>query len=150
MKNLVLALMMIVWVGGETLGIQQGSAGSSDSHIQTSWDSEKTPDNQTSASGKRLVHLVWFKLKPDTDRADFIQQLKKLDQIEPVCDFEVGQFADLKDPRAMSDYQVAIQMGFKSEEDYQTYQAHRIHLDLKSKIGDYVAGPPVTYDYWSQ
>ncbi len=41
-------------------------------------------------------------------------------------------------------------MGFDSEEDYKTYQSHPIHLGLKKAAGNYIAGPPVTYDFWTE
>ena len=150
MKSILLTLLLIGWVGGTFLRCHENSGGASTILGQAKSVIQQTENAETANSDKRLVHLVWFKLKPNTDRGDFIQRLKKLDKIDPVRNFEVGQFADLQDPRAMSDFQVAIQMAFNSEKDYQTYQSHPIHLDLKARIGDYLAGPPVTYDYWSQ
>ena len=150
MKSILLTLLLIGWIGGTPLKCHESSSRAATFIDQAKSEFRRIENAKTGNADKRLVHLVWFKLKPDTDRAGFIQRLKKLDEIDPVLNFEVGQFADLQDPRAMSDFQVAMQMAFKNEKDYQTYQSHPIHLDLKKRIGNDLAGPPVTYDYWSQ
>ena len=80
----------------------------------------------------------------------FVKKLQKLDDIEVVNDFEVGSFANLNDPRAMSDFELVMQMSFESEADYRKYQSHPHHLQLKKEIGGFLNGPPVTYDYWSE
>ncbi len=101
----------------------------------------------------RLVHLVWLTVRDDTSEADYqslVGELYKLAAIEGVQDLEVGRFQDLQDPRAMSDRQVVMQMGFASQADYHTYQQHPIHLQLKSDLGPYLDAAPLTYDYWSQ
>lgn len=76
-----------------------------------------------------------------------IEEIKKLEAIEQVHEMQVGQFKDLGDQRALSDYELFLQMSFTDEAAYQTYQKHPIHLTLKEKAGAYLAGPPVTYDY---
>lgn len=101
----------------------------------------------------QLVHLVWLKLKEDASDQDvdaLFGEIKKLAAIEEVNGLEMGSFHDLGDARAMSDLDVVMQMRFDSQEDYQTYQAHPIHLQLKSDLVDYLSAPPVTYDYWSK
>ncbi len=98
-----------------------------------------------------LVHQVYFKLKPDLSaelETKLIDAIKKLKKIEVLKYLEVGRFQDLGDQRAMSDYGVMMQMGFTSEADYKTYQNHELHLELKANVGQYLGGPPVTYDYW--
>ena len=102
-------------------------------------------------TASRLVHLVWFQMQPDlsTELTDeFVAELRKLQQIEQVHGLEVGRFQDLEDPRALSQYAWVMRMAFDSEEDYHTYQDHPIHQQLKQDIGQYLGGPPVTYDYW--
>ena len=94
-----------------------------------------------------LVHLVYFKVKSDSDQVKLIEEINKLEGIEVLHDLEVGSFEDLGDQRALSDYQVVMQMSFKSEADYKTYQAHPIHLALKENAKSLLAGPPATYDY---
>lgn len=94
-----------------------------------------------------LVHLVYFNLKPEANGKEFIEALKKMATIPVVKDLEVGHFKDLSDKRAMVDFEVIMQMAFDSEEDYKTYQAHPVHLELKKLATDFVAAPPATYDY---
>lgn len=94
-----------------------------------------------------LVHLVCFKLKPEVNPLDVKNILEQLRSIEFVKQMEVGTFKDLGDPRALSDYQLILKMAFNSPEDYQSYQQHATHLAVKSALGDYLAGPPATYDY---
>lgn len=100
-----------------------------------------------------LVHLVLFKIKDDLpieEKNTLIKDLKNLQDLEGVKNISVGEFQDLADPRAMSDYQIALQMSFESEENYIYYQKHEIHLKLKEGLGAYLAGPPMTYDYWEK
>ena len=102
------------------------------------------------ADKKQLVHIVWFKMKPEADKSELIAEIKKLEAIEVLNDLEVGKFQDLGDARAMSNLDLVMQMSFDSETDYKTYQAHPIHLDLKKAAGGYIAAPPVTYDFWTE
>lgn len=99
---------------------------------------------------KQLVHIVWFIMKSEADHNGLIAEIKKLEKIEVLNNLEIGKFQDLGDARAMSDLDLVMQMGFDSEEDYKTYQAHPIHLGLKKAAGKYLAGPPVTYDFWTE
>lgn len=97
-----------------------------------------------------LAHIVYFKLKSDLseqDKAAFIAEVKKLNQIEVVRDLQIGSFEDLGDARALSDYDMAMQMTFVSKADYEQYQQHPIHLALKENTGKYMGGPPATYDF---
>ena len=97
-----------------------------------------------------LVHVVYFKLKPDADQVKLIEEINKLKDIEVLNDLEIGLFEDLGDQRALSDYQLMMSMEFENEEDYKIYQAHELHLGLKEVVGEYLAGPPATYDYMEQ
>lgn len=94
-----------------------------------------------------LVHIVFFKVKPDADRDAFIQEIKKLEAIKEVKELEVGPFEDLGDSRALSDYGVIMQMSFTDSIAYQQYQKHPIHLALKDNTAVFLAGPPATYDF---
>ncbi len=94
-----------------------------------------------------LVHVVYFKVKPDADQAALIEEINKIEAIEVLHELEVGTFKDLGDQRALSDYQIVMSMAFANEEDYKTYQSHELHLNLKKVVGAYLAGPPATYDY---
>lgn len=94
-----------------------------------------------------LTHVVYFKLKPDTDPAKLITEINKLKEIDVLHDLEIGTFEDLGDKRALSDYQVMMSMAFANKADYKTYQAHEIHLGLKVAAKEMLAAPPATYDY---
>ena len=94
-----------------------------------------------------LVHLVYFDLKPEANKKVFVEALKNLGDIPSVNDLEVGHFKDLSDKRALSDFEIMMQMSFDSEKDYTTYQNHPIHLKLKSLAAKFVSAPPATYDY---
>lgn len=101
-------------------------------------------------SADDLVHIVYFKLKEDASKDGLIAEIKKLEGIDVLKNLEVGTFQDLGDKRAMSQFDVVMQMEFENETDYKIYQAHPIHLALKAAAGAYLAGPPVTYDYWEK
>lgn len=94
-----------------------------------------------------LVHVVYFKLKPDADKAKLLEAINKLEEIEVVHELEVGTFEDLGDERALSDFQVVMSMAFANEADYKAYQTHEIHLALKAAAKEMLAAPPATYDY---
>lgn len=100
-----------------------------------------------------IMHLVWLDLKPDLTKEQ-IENLTKalftLEEIKEVKDYQVGNFIDLGDKRAMSELESMISMRFESKADYTTYQDHPVHLALKESLGEYLAGPPVTYDYTIQ
>ena len=95
-----------------------------------------------------LVHIVFFKLKPDADPLSLIDELKKMEAIEQITSLKIGTFQNLGDPRALSDYGLLMEMAFASETAYQAYQQHPIHLAVKASIQPSLAGPPATYDYW--
>lgn len=94
-----------------------------------------------------LVHLVFFRVKPDADQAALVAEVKKLESIKEVMDLEIGPFEDLGDARALSDYTMLMQMSFADHAAYERYQKHPIHLALKGNTGSFMAGPPATYDF---
>lgn len=97
-----------------------------------------------------LVHIVLFNLKPEADQAALIAEIKKLEEIEVLKDLRVGPFENLEDVRALSDYELIMEMSFEHAADYKAYQEHPIHLALKEAAGAYMAGPPATYDFTQQ
>jgi len=94
-----------------------------------------------------LVHIVLFKLKPDEDKSLFIAELKKVKEIKVVNDFECGLFENLGDERALSEFDIIMQMSFDNKSKYELYQKHPIHLALKESAKSFLAGPPATYDF---
>lgn len=94
-----------------------------------------------------LIHIVFFKLKPDADQNAFSKEVKKLATIKEVMDFQFGTFEDLGDKRALSEFNMMMEMSFKDKAAYQAYQQNPIHLALKENTKPFLAGPPATYDY---
>lgn len=94
-----------------------------------------------------LVHLVFFKVKSNADQKAFVEAVKKLMAIKTVMDLEIGPFEDLGDDRALSEYTMLLQISFADKAAYENYQQHPIHLALKKNIGQYMDGPPATYDF---
>lgn len=94
-----------------------------------------------------LVHIVFFKVKPEADLSAFIAEIKKLEAIEVVQELEVGPREDVGDARALSDYGVIMEISFADMAAYEQYQQHPIHLALKDNTMDFLAGPPATYDF---
>lgn len=94
-----------------------------------------------------MVHIVLFNLKEDADQAALIAEIKKLEAIEEIQELEVGPFENLGDDRALSDYELIMQMSFINAEAYQAYQQHPVHLALKELATSYMGGPPATYDF---
>lgn len=94
-----------------------------------------------------LVHVVFFKLKPDADQAVLLAEVKKMEGIKEIMDLEIGPFENLGDARALSEYSMMMQMSFADAAAYQTYQKHPLHLALKENVKPLMAGPPATYDF---
>lgn len=94
-----------------------------------------------------LVHMVFFDLKPEADQEALLAEIRKLAEIPVLEELEVGPFKNLEDNRALSEYELVMQMSFANAEAYQTYQQHPIHLALKEKAASFMAGPPATYDF---
>lgn len=97
-----------------------------------------------------LVHVVYLNLKNDIkpeEKIEIIAAIDDLTRIEEVNELEIGDFANLGDARAMSDLEMVFSMSFTSKLAYEAYQAHPIHLQLKTIVKPYLSGPPVTYDY---
>jgi len=102
--------------------------------------------SQIEPEGK-LVHIVFFKLKTNVDLVALGNEIKKLEAIEVIKDLQFGFFENLDDTRALSDYDLMMEMSFDDKEAYKKYQAHPIHLALKENVKSFLAGPPATYDY---
>jgi hypothetical protein len=94
-----------------------------------------------------ITHLVYLDTKEGIDRDALTEELSRLGEISGVKNYQIGHFLDLGDPRALSQHELVLSMGFDSQEAYQAYQQHPTHLEVKTKLGVYLAGPPVTYDF---
>lgn len=97
-----------------------------------------------------LVHIVLFKLKKrisELDKSMVIKKLNKLEQIKEVKEFRLGMFKDLGDKRALSEYDIVIEMRFTDSNEYQAYQRSSIHQQVKKELKSSLAGAPASYDY---
>ncbi|MGI9518264.1 MAG: Dabb family protein [Pirellulaceae bacterium] len=158
MNNALIATTLVCWIclgsGCQQAEMEKMRAEADAAQAKIEAARTELANLQSEKTGNRqLVHLVWFKMDPElTTEQDtaFIAELRKLDDIVQVNDLEIGRFQELGDTRAMSDLDIVMSMGFDSEDDYRTYQDHPIHLQLKQDIGQYLSGPPVTYDYWTE
>ena len=106
-------------------------------------------ENSANPAGS-LVNLVYLNLKDDLkaeEKSEIIAAIDDLARIKEVNELEIGDFANLGDARAMSDLEMVFSMSFTSKLGYETYQAHPIHLQLKTIVKPYLTAPPVTYDY---
>lgn len=95
-------------------------------------------------------HMVFLNIKDDLSKEEkktLMAELKALEEIDEVEAFEIGRFKDVGDARALSDYELVMKMSFENKKAYQTYQDHPKHLNLKKKLGEFLAGPPAVYDY---
>ncbi len=100
-----------------------------------------------------LVHHVYLDLKDELTAEDttaLLAELNKLRRISELKTLSIGKFADLGDRRALADYEFVMSMSFESDAGYKIYQEHPIHVQLKMALEDYLAAPPVTYDYIHQ
>ena len=93
-----------------------------------------------------LIHVVYFKAKEDKVDA-LIEAIHSLKSIPVLKGLQVGTFKDLGDDRALSEYNVVMQMGFEDEAAYKVYQEHPIHLELRENAKAMLTGPPATYDF---
>lgn len=109
--------------------------------------------NTSENEDPKLVHTVYLKVKDDiseADRSRLMEGIKTLASIPGVYHFKTGSFKDLGDKRALSDYEVALQMEFLDEEAYRRYQQDSVHIGFKKSVADLLAGPPATHDFVKQ
>ncbi|MDG1434010.1 MAG: Dabb family protein [Saprospiraceae bacterium] len=97
-----------------------------------------------------IVHEVYFNLKDDLtsfQKEKFFQDILTLKDIPVIQNLIIGDFKDLDDPRALSEYEIKMSMEFQSKKEYIEYQEHPIHLSLKKIASNIIAAPPATYDF---
>ncbi len=122
-----------------------------DSALQQLDHTKKKLDQLQAHTNAPLIHIVYFNLKDDLsleDKTIFAKAIQKLNEIPDVKNLKYGDFKNLDDPRALSDYEMVMQMNFTGEKAYAAYQAHPIHLALKETAKQFLAAPPATYDYF--
>jgi len=106
-----------------------------------------SPPMKVASLNEGIRHLVFLKLKEEVNKEEVISKIQNIKSIQGLKDLEIGLFKDLDDARAMSDYDLAFSMIFEEETDYQLYQDHPFHVELKNELKEFLAGPPVTYDF---
>lgn len=97
-----------------------------------------------------LVHMVFINLKDniaENDRKNFISAIEDLANIKSVHYLSYGSFKDLRDPRALEEFDLVIQMQFASEKEYHHYKKDEIHLKLKQMGALLMSGPPSTFHF---
>lgn len=108
-------------------------------------------DNKdVNTANESFSHIVFFDLQDSLDNSEvenILDELNKLKTIEQVQSFSAGAFIDMNDARALSAYDICMQMKFRSQEDYNIYQEHPVHKALKSNVGPFLKSPPKTYDF---
>lgn len=112
-----------------------------------------TPGNTvlTSSTERLLLHDVYLNLKEgvgEEERNLVITELKRLADVQGIYSVQVGLRAETKDPRLNADYDLALHTAFTSLENLKAYAKAPLHLEVLSNIKDFLAGPPVVYDYW--
>jgi len=107
-------------------------------------------DNNIFIHPGTMVHIVYLNLKDDLseeDQSTLISSFKGLKSIQGVKHFSIGDYKDVADKRAMSNYELCLQMSFDSKKAYDSYQEDPAHLALKKSLDEYLEAPPITYDY---
>ncbi len=107
-------------------------------------------EKKNSTTETSLVHEVYFNLNDDLTPPQIgqvHQAILQLKEIPEVHNLIVGEFKNLNDPRALSNYEMKMSMEFIDEKEYSIYQSHQIHLALKKSIAGILAEPPITYDF---
>ena len=81
-----------------------------------------------------LVHTVFFYLKStvgEDEKAAFINEVKRLGEIQTVKSIYVGTPADTPiRPVIQRDYSVALTVVLENLQDHDIYQDHKIHHDF--------------------
>ncbi len=98
----------------------------------------------------RLTHIVYFDLKDEINEELFFNEIEKLSGIKEVKDFNYGLFKDLKDTRALSQYDAVMEMSFENLETYEVYKFHPTHLSVREQLKSMLAAPPATYDFMKE
>jgi lipopolysaccharide export LptBFGC system permease protein LptF len=98
-----------------------------------------------------LQHTIYFTLKSDLTeekRMLFIEQLEGLAEIEVVQKVTAEARKNVGDEgRALKQFDVVMVVTLENEAALKIYDASEIHQNLKKSIGNYLAGPPASFDF---
>lgn len=102
---------------------------------------------EPNASGK-LVHTVFFKLKPDADKQILFKSLETFKTVDIIKRVEIGVFEDTGNPKSeLSQHSVMMQLTFDDLAAFRVYEKHPVHLASIEATKDLMAAPPIGYDY---
>ena len=102
------------------------------------------------SSPSELIHLVLFQLKEgytSEDLQKLSSLLESLKAVQSTNVVRVGMPTETNDPRAKKDYQMALLVAFDNLEKLSAYQKDAFHLEARKKVGPYLEGTPVVYDF---
>ncbi len=150
----ILGLLMLFSCADPDLSQKLEEAQARLNEAKTSLDAMQVKLDSIDIAGKekKLVHLVFLKLKDNlrpTDSTMLFKIVSLLENIDGVHDFQVGEFADLGDQRVLSDYGIILSMSFKTKAYYNYYQGVEVHERVREQLKRFLAAPPTTYDYWT-
>ena len=108
---------------------------------------ESTAEVKENNSGK-LIHTVYFQLKPEANKETLITSLETFEGIEVAKSVEIGESLDTGNPESMlSDHSVTVRITFDNLEDFRIYEKHPIHLASIEDTKELMAAQPIGYDY---
>ena len=81
-----------------------------------------------------INHVVFFKLKSPATADELIADCDEhLTLVPGVASYYSGKHFDVRGANVESDYDVAVYLGFMSQEDYEDYLVHPTHIRLRGK-----------------
>jgi len=98
----------------------------------------------------KITHLLYLDLNDNISETQlelFETVLGQLQKIPQVTEFNIGEYTDVGDKRALSQYEYIVSMSFENKKAYDIYQSSPIHESVKNKLRTYLSGPPATYDF---
>lgn len=109
---------------------------------------EKKADVQQFNAAGKLVHTVFFKLKPDADRQVLLKSLETFKTVDIIKRVEIGVFEDTGNPKSeLSEHTIMAQLTFDDLAAFRVYEKHPVHLASIEATKDLMAAPPIGYDY---
>ncbi len=99
------------------------------------------------------MHDVYLNLKDsisESDLAKVIGELKRLEQVPSAHNLYVGTRAETGDTRLDPNYDLALHVEFTTEKNLESYAVDSLHLEVRSNLKDFLAVPPVVFDYWTE
>jgi len=112
---------------------------------------ESEPVEETKIPEKMLMHDVYLNLKDSISSEAFnkcMVELKRLSEVKSTHWLHVGKRAETGDARLDKSYDLALHVVFLSQDDLEMYAVDPLHLNVRENIKEFLAGPPVVYDYW--